>query len=277
MKERNMANRAVCAAWATGAAGLLALLAFTGGARVDAQEGNRFNERQVPPKKTPEDRTGIYMLDFHFKDPRVITVDIPGRGRRLVWYLWYQVSNATAEPRTFNPTFVWVGHDTDTVHKDQVLAKAQLAIQRLEDPDGIFDIKNSQTMTDRPIPVSKEFDEKQQRIAFPKLVTGVAMWDDINPKSTQFSVYVYGLSDGWTAVDGPDGKPIVRRKTLQLKFRRLGDEFSQNSGQIRFQGHEWIYAPADLPPAALLAEIKQAPAEKKEEKKPDGGQPKPEP
>ena len=44
-----------------------------------------------------------------------------------------------------------------------------------------------------------------------------------------------------------DGKPIIRRKTLQLKFKRLGDEFTQSSDQIRYAGHEWIYAPSDLP------------------------------
>jgi hypothetical protein len=232
-------------------AGLLVLPAL-------AQDINRFNERQVDSQasKSPQDRSGIWVLDFKFKDPRVMTVDIPGRGRKLVWYLWYQVSNPTGAPRTFIPRFVWVCHDEDTVHNDQVLPKAQLALARLEDPDDLLGIKNSVTMSATPIPVSKEYDEKQQRIAFPKLVTGVATWDNINPKSTQFSIYVYGLSDGWSVIDGPDGKPLVRVKTLQLKFKRLGDEFSQNSGQIRYQGHEWIYAPAELPLPSLLAEPK---------------------
>jgi hypothetical protein len=231
---------------------------------------NNFNERTVDRQPTPEDKTGIWVLDFHFKDPRVVTVDVPGRGRRLVWYLWYQVSNATGEPRIFMPRFVWVCHDEDTVHKDQVLPKAQEAIRRLEDSAGILDIKNSVTMFAAPLPVSKEFDDKGNRIAFPKLTTGVAMWDDINPKSTFFSIYVYGLSDGWSAVDGPDGKPIVRYKTLQLKFKRLGDQFNQASNQIRYLGHEWIYAPQELPPPLGKEDEKGATnGEKKEEKKPD--------
>src|SRR5262249_34353680 len=157
-----------------------------------------------------------------------------------VWYLWYQVANNTGDPRQFNPTFVWVSHDTDKVCKDRVLPKAQEKIARLEDPDGVQDIKNSNSITLQPIPLSREFDDKGQRISFPKLVTGVATWADIDPRSTQFSIFVHGLSDGWTAVDGPDGKPIYRYKALQLKFKRLGDDSGKEAGQIRFLGHDWV-------------------------------------
>src|SRR5262245_30719856 len=91
------------------AVGLMALLALP----VLAQDVNRFNERVVESaqSKNPQDRAQIWVLDFHFKDPRVMTVDIPGRGRKLVWYMWYQVSDSTGEPRTFIPRFVWVAHD----------------------------------------------------------------------------------------------------------------------------------------------------------------------
>jgi hypothetical protein len=245
---------------------------------------NRFNERTVEKKSSPQDREGIWMLDFHFKDPRVITVDIPGKGRKLVWYLWYQVSNGTDQPRTYVPDFVWVCHDENTVHHDQIIPSAQRAIRKVEDPTNLLDLKNSSTISNEPIPVSKEFDKDLQRIAFPKLVTGVATWDDINPKSTHFSIYVYGLSDGWAVVDGPDGKPIVRRKTLQLKFKRLGDEFNHNSGQIRYLGHDWIYATQDLPSPDEDAAKAKKPAEEKtpddkkpQEKKPEEKKPAPAP
>lgn len=213
--------------------------------------GSGFNERTVEKQKSPEDKAGIWMLDFFFKDPRVITVDLPGKGRSFVWYLWYQVSNNTGAPHKFEPLFVWVCHDEDTVHLDQVLPKAQEAVRRLEDADNVQDIKNSVTISKDVIPESKEFDDRGQRIAYPKLVTGVATWANINPKSTQFSIFVYGLSDGYTIVDGPDGKPIVRRKALQLKFKRLGDEFTQKSGQIKYMGHEWVYGTIDMPVPVL--------------------------
>ncbi len=256
----------LCGLFALG--GLIALVAGS----ASGQPPHGFNERKVDKTFNAEDRrddTGkpiIWMLDFHFKDPRVIKVNVAGRGERNVWYLWYQVSNNTGEDRKFNPDFVWVGHDTNTVHQDQILHEAQNAIQKFEDPSNLLDIKNSVTIGQRLIPVSKEF-ENGMRIAYPKMVTGVAMFDDVDPRSDQFSIFVYGLSDGWSVVDGPDGKPIVRRKTLQLKFKRLGDEFTPKSSEIRYVGHEWIYATSDLP-APPAIDVKP---------KPDAGKPVPVP
>src|SRR5262249_35436996 len=74
-----------------------------------AQTG--FNERDVKPQTNVQDKDDIWVLDFRFKDPRLITVDIPGRGKKVVWYLWYQVINNTKEPRTFIPDFELVTHD----------------------------------------------------------------------------------------------------------------------------------------------------------------------
>jgi hypothetical protein len=105
----------------------------------------------------------------------------------------------------------------------------------------------------------RQFDEQGERIAFPKRVTGVAMWDDIPTKATHFDVYVYGLSDGWSVIYAEDGKtPIIRRKTLRLRFRRLGDELRQNSDQIRFEGHEWLYATMDT--ESVVEKINPMPA-----------------
>src|SRR5262245_49477189 len=56
-------------------------------------------ERDVKPKpnvqdpdeifekdgKTYKDNSKIWVLEFKFKDPRLITVDIPGRGRKVCW------------------------------------------------------------------------------------------------------------------------------------------------------------------------------------------------
>src|SRR5262245_49105747 len=73
----------------------------------------------------------VWSLDFKFKDPgvRVIKVNIPGRGQRVCWYLWYQVINNTGEPRSFVPDFELCTKDTFTCYKDQVLPSVQKAIQ----------------------------------------------------------------------------------------------------------------------------------------------------
>lgn len=198
---------------------------------VAAQSPAPFNEREVKGETLAHDKEGIWMLDFRFKDPRLITVDIPGRGRKVVWYLWYQVVNRTGEPRTFIPDFELVTHDKPGVYHDQVLPKVQEAIQRVEDPTKMLDIKNSVTIAGEPIPPSKPD-------AYPRTITGVATWDDVDPDANRYSIFVSGLSNGWSE----DDNKVVRRKTLQLNFRRVGDRYHMDSREIRFAPpHEWLY------------------------------------
>jgi hypothetical protein len=216
-----------------------------------AQSPGPFNERDVKKQPNVQDTEDVWVLDFKFKDPRLITVDIPGRGRRVVWYLWYQVINYTKEPRTFIPDFELVTTDKNTIHHDQVIPKAQEAIRRIEDPTGYLDIKNSVTIATQPIPVSKQD-------AAPRPVTGVAMWDDVfteTPDTTRFSIFVSGLSNGWSK----DDKDVVRRKTLQLNFKRLSDRNHLDTEVKFLTPAEWIYRA--LPPVK--------PADKDKEKAKD--------
>ncbi len=75
-------------------------------------------------------------------------------------------------------------------------------------------------------------------------------------ESNRYSIFIAGLSNGWAVTDGPDGKKeVVRRKTLQLSFKRLGDKYLMKSEEIRFQAPtQWIYRGSrlsvPLPPTA---------------------------
>ena len=62
------------------------------------------NERYVKPGGNVQDadaarNSKLWVLDFKFKDPRLIKVNIPGRGQRVCWYLWYQVINHSRRHR----------------------------------------------------------------------------------------------------------------------------------------------------------------------------------
>jgi hypothetical protein len=211
-----------------------------------------FNEREVKSEVSALDKADVWALDFRFKDPRLIKVNYPTKGTRIFWYLWYQVVNRTGEPRTFAPGFELVTLDHPGVYKDEVLPTVIDAIKRIEDPTGYQDIKNSVTITSAKIPVSKPGDQ-----AFPKAITGVAVWDaspadlkkrDTDSKDlmdcTRFSIFVRGLSNGFVTVDpiAAGLPPVTRHKTLQLNFRRQGDRFSVDSRDISFvPPAEWIY------------------------------------
>lgn len=206
-----------------------------------AQPPGSFNVHEVRVQSNVQDKGDIWVLDFLFKDPRLITVDIPGRGRKLVWYMWYQIVNNTGQAHTPTLDFELVTLDKPGVYQDEVLPKVQEAIQKIEDPTGFLDIKNAVTIR-RPLSPSK-------KDALPHTVTGVAIWDDTTKEqnlrdTTRFSIFVSGLSNGWSVDD--NGK--VRRKTLQLNFRRLGDRFYQDSREIRFVAPaEWVYRAVSFP------------------------------
>src|SRR5258708_29368944 len=108
-----------------GAGAVLVMLAaaFLGYQLAPAQGQTTFNEREVRPTGSLNDdpKSDIWTLDFRFKAPRLIKVNVPGRGTKICWYLWYQVINRSKEPRTFSPEFELVTLDSPGVYMDEPL------------------------------------------------------------------------------------------------------------------------------------------------------------
>jgi hypothetical protein len=231
-----------------------------------AQAPGFANEVQTKPRLNLPDQSDLWVLQFRFNPPRLITVDIPGRGRKLCWYLLYRVSNPDPrQPHRFVPKFELVTLDTNPnrVSVDQVLPSVQKAVQQIEDPTGLLDIKNSVTIEDQLLPPSKPD-------ANPRWVTGVAIWDDVNPETNQLSIFVSGLSNGYSV----DDKEIIRRKTLQLNFQRLGDRANKDARDIKFIPPDaWVYRATGM----KVAEAPKAPAAKPGAAAPPAPAPKPAP
>jgi len=194
-----------------------------------------FNERWIDASVLPRDKQGIWVLDFAYKPLRIITVDIPGKGRRDVHYLYYQVVNKTGQPRMFVPQFTLVT-DTGKRYEDTVLPQAVKKIQNREDPSiqnlyGAVDIMGV-------IPPSN----KQ---GVDDAVFGVAVWEGVDPRADKLTIFVRGLSDGQREDPSPDagGKPVVRYKALQLNFIRRGDQFGQHEREIipSEPAYDWTY------------------------------------
>ena len=252
----------------------LAALLFFGVALAPALCQVGFNDREVKSQPSALDRVDVWALDFRFKEPRLLKINYPGRGTRIFWYLWYQVINRTGAPRTIAPTFELVTLDNPGVYRDEILPAVEEAVRRIEDPTGYQEIKNSVIISKQPIPVSKPPEE-----AFPRAVTGVAIWDASSadpskrdPKApdlsetTRFSIFIGGLSNGFVEVDAPAAglPPITQYKTLQLNFKRKGDRYSIDSRDIEFvPPAQWIYRSASRRiPAAPAPADEKAGAEK---------------
>ncbi|GIW95470.1 MAG: hypothetical protein KatS3mg110_3511 [Pirellulaceae bacterium] len=205
-------------------------------------------------------RRPIWGLEFSFKPLRMVAVDLPhpsGRlERKLVWYMVYRIRYfgndlvpapsrdsfghvtypgtvpGTSSPRFF-PHFVLRGHDTNKEYLDVVLPSAKEAIAERERPG--VPLHHSVEMTRQQLPVSQDASDPG--------VWGYVTWTDIDPRTTFFSIYVYGLTNAFRFVEQQDafqpGSPPLtgrrfQQKVLQLNFWRPGDSVLLHEGEIRF-------------------------------------------
>jgi hypothetical protein len=183
-----------------------------------------FNVQIVDASVLPRDKQGIWVLDLRFKPLRIRTVEIPGKGRRQVHYLYYTVVNRSGKPRKFVPRFIMVNEKGEEF-EDQVIPEAVPPIQKREDPTipvvGALDIIGVIPPGTKP-----NVDDA---------VFGVACWEKWDPKADRFSIYVRGLSDGRAEVPGAGGQPTAKYRTLRIDFIRRGEI------QFADPPYQWVY------------------------------------
>ena len=207
-------------------------------------------------------RRPIWNLEFAFKPLRMVVVEVPTKSGRLeerrVWYLVYRVTNRgdqwapkaqqTAGVTTFTrevnpveisffPKFVLRSHEQDKEYVDQVIPSAIPLIEarekiraRTKKP-----ISDSISISGSKIKPIKKDEEGG--------VWGVAMWDNVDPRSDFLSVYVEGLTNAFRFAETPGAfkrgsRPGTGRtyqyKNLQLNFWRAGDTIDENEKEIFF-------------------------------------------
>lgn len=220
--------------------------------------------------KDIEFRRDIWSLDFHFKPVRIIQADVPQPSgqmqRKAIWYMVYSVTNTGEVMRPkqkpdgshdiesvkdtnltvkFVPSFLLVAENVNKSYPDRVIPAALSfgnkpgPIQLREDPNRRF--YNTAEMA--------------REIKPGETVWGVATWEDIDPKTNRFSVYVSGLTNAYVWTDEPGRftatSPLgtgrrLAQKTLKLNFRRVGDAQEIKENQIRYGipdavDYEWVY------------------------------------
>jgi hypothetical protein len=73
---------------------------------------------------------------------------------------------------------------------------------------------------------------------------GVFMFRGVDPRTTAFSVYLSGLSNGYKIGKDESGKDLVLRRTIVIPYRRYGDQDDQFEKEMRQTGPtKWIYVP----------------------------------
>lgn len=222
----------------------------------------------------------IWALEFTFKPVRLIEVDVPddqGRmQRKLIWYLIYKVKHTgkqahrtvsadgtvavesidVAEPVHFIPHFRLESWDTGKVYPDRVIPVAVEAIQKREDAgrrivnaDKVLSgvparLRNTIEMMGDLRPSTEDQDNS---------VWGVATWEDLDPTTVHFSIYVQGLTNAYRWEDAKSGEPPaytyqagqpagtgrkILPKTLRLNFWRPGDQFYEHEAEFRYGYHD---------------------------------------
>jgi hypothetical protein len=124
----------------------------------------------------------------------------------------------------FFPHFVFRSLDLNKEYLDQVIPVAIPVIQEREMRGA--KLYNSVEITKVEIPVSTENDDKS--------VWGVVTWEDVDPRTKFFSIFVQGLTNAYRLGANAQGRIVHLQKTLQLNFWRPGDSFNLREEEIRY-------------------------------------------
>jgi RNA polymerase sigma factor (sigma-70 family) len=187
-----------------------------------------------------------WALDFQYRNPRFIRVNVPGAGPRTVLYLWCKVANQTGKTVNLAPGFELATDAGKTDRGKKAPAAVLEAIQGVEDPTGYQRLVDFAAIQRQLLPPAKAGPARLGQAN----ILGVVTWDDtVNNDTKTLSVFVSGLSSERRS----DEKKGVLLKTLKLTFRREADRFGV-AQEFRFVAQEWVYRPAagaDAGPPAI--------------------------
>ena len=200
-------------------------------------------------------RRPVWGLEFTFKPFRLVNVEIPQPTGKMqkkpIWYMVYRVrylgyeihpkvdQRATGsstfnkflperrdvDSRRFVPQFVLRNHGTKATYLDHVIPAA---IDEIKQRERLPELYNTVEISGVPIPVSAEKTGKG--------VWGVVTWQDVNPRTDFFSVYIQGLTNAYRFenTENPQQRRELQFKTLQLNFNRPGDTVRENEREIHY-------------------------------------------
>jgi hypothetical protein len=198
----------------------------------------------------------IWCLEFAFKAPRLLDVDVPAGESRMqrkrIWYLVYRVKNVGGRRVLMGEGEGGVADPAkrrvETFEKP-VRFVPQFVLESLEPVEDSEGLSSYRAYLDRLVPsamdeIRAREDAKRQfldsvemsaaEIAPGEERWGVAIWEDVDPRIDFFSIYVRGLSNAvrWRQrpgsvikADDPPGSDMEETlEALRLDFWRPGDQ-----------------------------------------------------
>jgi len=237
--------------------------------RAQARRGFDQNLPAVANGEEIQRQPDLWVFEISFKPMRMIWVNTtdPQTGavsRDQIWYLAYRTVNRTLAARIddsnttpvnvldplpgkprFIPEFMLQTYeqregDVPTITQlDEVIPEAVAQVNQIErrrttEPKFLNSVEIVQ-----PLPEPVPNDE-----ANPDWIYGVATWKNIDPETDFFSITMRGFSNGYELRQGPDGAPLIWRKSIVQKFTRLGDRFDPTQREFAFDGSpQWVYLP----------------------------------
>ena len=174
-------------------------------------------------------------LKFEHGTPKRIVVEVPGSSLPAAyWYMTYSVINNSDKEQMWLPSF-------EMLLKDGRIVRSDIGI-----PGKVFDAIKAREKKPLMEPYPKI--QGELRIGEDQAKDGVAIWAEPALDLGQFSIFVSGLSGEAVMMKdlngqpskGPDGKPIILRKTLQLNYQIRGDDVYPGQDEVNEHPQEWI-------------------------------------
>jgi hypothetical protein len=240
----------------------------------DPEYGARPAANQTSPAKDAKFVHDIWGLEFTFKPMRLIQVDVPSKEgrfvRKQIWYLIYRVKNSgktlhqsttpdgkvsvaeidSPQPIRFIPEFWLESWDTGKAYRDRIIPVAVPEIEKREDASRRL-LNADKVLPENPSRLFNTIEMEREIPASPAgqdlSVWGVATWEDIDPSTDHFSLYIKGLTNAYRWEDAKAGEPPayvfkkgdapgtgrkLLQKTLRLNFwrpRRCADSPTERS------------------------------------------------
>ncbi len=173
-------------------------------------------------------------VDFEHGAPKRLS--ITPRGAKLpegYWYITYTVSNPTRDVIQFRPVFELMTEQGRIIRSDSSIPEEVVSTIRIRE-------KNKHLLSAGEITGSLRPGADQAR-------EGIAIWKEPAIEMGQFTIFVGGLSgeavilkDDTGKPRQKDGKDLILFKTLELRYRMLGDDRYPGIDVVEREDARWI-------------------------------------